>query len=162
MATIQKITPNLWFDNVAEEAVNYYVSIFKNSSIGRKSFYTKEGFEFHQKPAGTPMTIEFQIEGQEFVALNAGPEFQFTEAVSFIVSCESQEEIDYYWNKLSAGGPVESQQCGWLKDKFGVSWQIIPTILTEIMSGNDSEQMSKTMNAMFQMKKLDIKKLKNG
>lgn len=162
MITMQKITPNLWFNSVAEEAVNYYVSIFKNSSIGKKSFYTKEGIEFHQKPVGTPMTIEFQIEGQNFVALNAGPEFQFTEAVSFIVSCESQEEIDYYWGKLSEGGPVESQQCGWLKDKFGVSWQIIPTILTEIMSGNDSEQMSKTMNAMFQMKKLNIEKLING
>lgn len=162
MITMQKITPNLWFNNVAVEAVNYYVSIFKNSSIGRKSFYTKEGIEFHQKPIGTPMTIEFQIEGQNFVALNAGPEFQFTEAVSFIISCESQEEIDYYWSKLSEGGPVESQQCGWLKDKFGVSWQIIPTILTEIMSGNDSEQMSKTMNAMFQMKKLNIEKLING
>lgn len=162
MITMQKITPNLWFNSVAEEAVNYYVSIFKNSSIGRKSFYTKEGIEFHQKPVGTPMTIEFQIEGQNFVALNAGPEFQFTEAVSFIISCESQAEIDYYWNRLSEGGPVESQQCGWLKDKFGVSWQIIPTVLTEIMSGNDSEQMSKTMNAMFQMKKLNIEKLING
>ena len=138
MATMKKITPNLWFDSVAEEAVNFYVSVFKNSKIGRKSYYTKEGFEYHKKPVGTLLTIEFQIEGEDFVALNAGPEFQFSEAVSFIVNCKNQEEINYYWNKLSQGGPVEAQQCGWLKDKFGVSWQIVPTILAEIMSSGDS------------------------
>ena len=162
MAAIQKIMANLWFDSVAEEAVNFYVSIFKNASVGKISRYGKEGFEFHKKVEGTIMVMEFELEGQKFLALNAGPEFKFTEAISFVVNCETQEEIDYYWDRLTKGGDDEAQQCGWLKDKFGVSWQIVPTILGEIMSGSDQEQISKTMNAMFQMKKLDIEKLKNG
>ena len=120
MATMQKITSNLWFNNQAEEAVNYYTAIFKNSKIDRITRYSKAGQEVHGMAAGSIMTISFSLEGQSFVALNGGPHFKFTEAVSFIVNCENQEEIDYYWNKLSAGGDEQAQQCGWLKDKFGL------------------------------------------
>src|SRR5262245_28682902 len=130
---MQKITPFLWFDNQAEEAVSLYTSIFKNSKVGKVSRYGKEGHEIHGRQPGSVMTVEFQIEGQSFTALNGGPIFKFTEAVSFHVSCESQEEIDSYWDKLSAGGDEKAQQCGWLKDKFGVSWQIVPTMLGQLM-----------------------------
>jgi len=162
MAITQKITSNLWFNSNAEEAVNFYTSIFKNSSIGRKSYYTAEGQEIHHKDPGTVMTIDFKIESQEFVALNAGPEFTFSEAISFIVNCENQEEVDYYWNKLTEGGDPQSQVCGWLKDKFGVSWQIVPTILNDMMSDPDEEKAKKATRAMFQMKKLDISKLEEA
>src|SRR5687767_5911399 len=134
MATMQKITSNLWFDTQAEEAANHYVSIFKNSSIGKTTHFGKEGYEIHKMPEGTVMTVEFTIEGQKFVALNGGPIFKFNEAISFIVNCETQEEIDYYWNKLSEGGDKKAQQCGWLKDKYGLSWQVVPTILDDLIS----------------------------
>ena len=158
----QKITPNLWFAKNAEEAVNFYISVFKNSEILRSTRYGKEGQEIHKMPEGTIMTIEFKIEGQEFVALNGGPIFQFSEAISFIVNCETQDEVDYYWYKLSEGGDVNAQECGWLKDKFGLSWQIVPTILTELIMDEDREKASRTMAAMLKMKKLDIETLKNA
>lgn len=127
---MQKITPFLWYDNNAEEAANYYVSVFKNSGINGITRYEEEGSKAAGRPAGTVMTVEFQIEGQEFLALNGGPHFKFTEAVSFVVNCESQEEVDYFWEKLSEGG--QTSQCGWLKDKFGLSWQVTPTILGDL------------------------------
>ena len=157
---MQKITPCLWFDSNAEEAVNFYVSIFKNSKIGKISRYGEAGYEIHRKPAGTVMTIEFELNGQAFTALNGGPIFKFNEAISFQVSCESQEDVDYYWGKLSKGG--EEGPCGWLKDKYGLSWQIVPTVLGEMMQDKDPEKSEKVMKAMLQMKKLDIKSLEQA
>jgi len=145
----------LWFDDQAEEAANFYTSIFKHSKIENISRYGKEGFEIHGKKEGTAMTVSFQINGQSFTALNGGPIFKFTEAVSFQVFCETQEEIDNYWNKLTEGG--QEGQCGWLKDKFGISWQIIPTILSTLMS--DPSKSEKVTKAFLQMKKFDIEKL---
>lgn len=156
MATTQKITSNLWFSNQAEEAVNYYTSIFKNSKINRITRYSKAGQEVHGMAPGSIMTISFSLDGQTFVALNGGPHFKFNEAISFIVNCDNQEEIDYYWNKLSAGGDEKSQQCGWLKDKFGVSWQIVPAALIDMYKDAESEKAQRTMRAMLKMKKLDI------
>jgi predicted 3-demethylubiquinone-9 3-methyltransferase (glyoxalase superfamily) len=162
MATMQKITSNLWFDTQAEEAAKYYVSIFKNSKMGRISRYGKEGYEIHQRPAGSVMTVEFTLEGQTFIALNGGPHFKFNEAISFIVNCETQEEIDYYWNKLSEGGDKNAQQCGWLKDKYGLSWQIVPTIIDDMITDPDSKKSEAVMRALLKMKKLDIKKLEEA
>ncbi|MGC5324201.1 VOC family protein [Brevibacillus sp. SYSU BS000544] len=159
---IQKITPNLWFDTLAEEAAKFYTSIFKNSSIGRITRYTKVGHEIHGRSEGAVMTVEFQLEDQQFVALNGGPQFPFTEAISFIVHCESQEELDYFWEKLSEGGDEKAQVCGWLKDKFGVSWQIVPAEMTELVSGPDPQKSERVLKAMFQMKKLDIQVLKQA
>lgn len=156
---MQKISTNLWFDKQAEEAARYYTSIFKNSKIGRISYYGKEGYEIHGMKEGTVMTIEFELEGREYLALNGGPIFRFNEAVSFIVNCENQEEVDYYWDKLKAGGDEKAQQCGWLKDKFGLSWQVVPTQLAKLMSDPDKEKARRVMKAMLQMKKLDIAKL---
>jgi len=159
---MQKITPCLWFDSNAEEAVNFYTSIFKNPKIGNISRYGEAGYEFHGKPAGTVLTMEFELNGQAFTALNGGPTFKFNEAISFQVSCESQEEIDYYWGKLSEGGDEKAQQCGWLKDKYGVSWQIVPTVLGEMLQDKDAEKSERVMSALLQMKKLDIKTLKQA
>jgi len=159
MANAQKITTNLWFDDQAEQAEEFYASIFKNSRIRRISRYGKEGYEIHGTAEGTVMTVEFQIEGQEFVALNGGPHFRFNEAISFIVNCETKAEVDYLWDKLSEGGDPEAQQCGWLMDKFGISWQIVPTVLTEMVNDPNSEKSQKAVKAMLQMKKLDIEKL---
>ncbi|MGM0867410.1 MAG: VOC family protein [Bacillota bacterium] len=160
---IQKITPNLWFDTQAEEAAKFYTSIFKNSKIGRITLYGKERHEIHGIPEGAVMTVEFQLEGQGFVALNGGPQFKFTEAISFIVHCDSQEELDYYWEKLSEGGDEKDQVCGWLKDKYGVSWQIIPANLTEMIGNPNPEKSEKVMKALLQMKKkIDIKTLKQA
>lgn len=155
--SIQKITPNLWFDRQAEDAAKLYTSIFKNSAIGKTMRYGKEGFEVHKMPEGTVMTIEFELEGQKFMALNGGPVFTFNESVSFVVSCDTQEEIDYYWNKLGEGGDPESQQCGWMKDKFGVSWQIVPATMGKLLS-----QSPKVMRAMLQMKKIVIADLEKA
>jgi predicted 3-demethylubiquinone-9 3-methyltransferase (glyoxalase superfamily) len=161
MATIkQKITPFLWFDNQAEEAVNFYTSIFKNSKIGAISRYDEAGAKAAGRPKGSVMIASFQLDGQEFVALNGGPQFKFTEAISFVVNCESQEEVDEFWNKLTDGG--QESQCGWLKDKFGLSWQIVPTILSELLAGKDSEKSQRVMQAMLQMKKIDISILKQA
>ncbi|MGB7291454.1 MAG: VOC family protein [Thermodesulfobacteriota bacterium] len=159
---MQKITPCLWFDSNAEEAVNFYATIFKNSRIGKISRYGEAGYEIHGKPAGTVLTMEFELNGQSFTALNGGPMFKFNEAISFQVSCESQEEVDYYWNKLSEGGDEKAQQCGWLKDKYGVSWQIFPTVLVEMLQDKDAEKSERVMTALLQMKKIDIEGLKQA
>ena len=157
---MQKITPFLWFSDNAEEAVRVYVSIFKNSKIGKIARYDEAGEKIAGRPAGSVMTVEFQLEGEDFVALNGGPMFKFTEAISFVVNCETQEEVDYYWKKLSAGG--KEVQCGWLKDKFGLSWQIVPTILPELLSDKDAAKSQRVMQAMLEMVKPDIKKLKQA
>jgi predicted 3-demethylubiquinone-9 3-methyltransferase (glyoxalase superfamily) len=154
----QRITPFLWFDDQAEQAAKFYVSIFKNSKVGKVARYDKSGAKVSGRPAGTVMTVEFKLDGMEFVALNGGPIFPFTEAISFVVNCKTQAEVDYYWRKLSAGG--KEVQCGWLKDKYGVSWQIVPTVLNELVGGKDSAKAHRVMEAMLQMVKLDIKKLK--
>lgn len=162
MATMQKITPNLWFDQQAEEAVSYYTSIFKNSAILRTSYYSEEGFEVHGMPAGTVLTIEFQLEGQNFVALNGGPAFKFNEAVSFVVNCDTQDEIDYYWEKLTRDGDPKAQQCGWLKDKFGLSWQVTPNQLIRMLQDKDQKKADRVMSVMLKMKKLDLPKLEEA
>jgi predicted 3-demethylubiquinone-9 3-methyltransferase (glyoxalase superfamily) len=162
MGTIQKITSCLWFDTQAEEAAKFYTSIFKNSKIGRISRYPKEGFEIHKKPAGTVMTVEFFLDGQSFLGLNGGPNFKFNEAVSFIVNCNTQEEIDYYWEKLSDGGDKKAQQCGWLKDKYGLSWQVTPTFMGDVFIDPESQKSQRVMRAMLPMKKLNIEDLKNA
>jgi len=159
---MQKITPCLWFDNQAEEAVNFYASIFKNSKIGNITRYGEEGYEIHKMPAGTVMTVEFQLEGQGFVALNGGPVFKFNEAISFQVYCKTQEEVDHYWEKLTKGGDKNAQQCGWLKDKYGVSWQIVPAVLPQMLQDKDPEKSQRVMKALLQMHKLDIKTLKHA
>ena len=159
---MQKISPCLWFDDQGEEAAKFYTSIFKDSKIGDVTRYGKEGYEIHGREEGTVMTVEFEIEGQKFLALNGGPIFKFNEAISFQVYCETQEEVDYYWEKLSEGGDEKAQQCGWLKDKYGVSWQIVPTILIKMLKDNDSEKSQRVMKAMLQMHKLDISILKKA
>ena len=159
---MQKITPCLWFDSQAEEAAKFYVSIFKNSKIGKIARYGKEGYEIHGRKSGTVMTVEFEIVGQKFTALNGGPLFKFNEAISFQVYCNTQKELDYYWEKLSAGGNEKALQCGWLKDKYGVSWQIVPAVLPKMMQNRDYRKTEMVMKALLQMKKLDIKKLKQA
>lgn len=154
---MQKITPFLWFDNNAEEAMNFYISVFENSKIAKVSRYP----EGSPGPAGSVMTGEIQLAGQEFILLNGGPHFKFTEAISFMVNCESQEEVDRYWEKLTAGGGQESQ-CGWLKDKFGLSWQIAPTMLLALLAGQDKAKAKRVMEAMLQMKKIDIATLQRA
>ena len=156
----QKITPFLWFDNQAEEAAKFYTSIFRNSKIGKVARYDKAGEKVSGQPAGSIMTVEFQLEGQDFVALNGGPNFKFNEAISFVVSCNTQAEVDRFWTKLSAGG--KKVQCGWLKDKYGVSWQIVPKILGELLSSSDVEKSHRVMQAMLKMVKLDIGTLKRA
>src|SRR5438876_1063205 len=156
---MQKITPFLWFDHQAEEAVKFYTSVFKNSKIGRILRYSKEAAKASGRPAGSVLTVEFEMEGQKFVALNGGPLFKFNESISFVVNCETQEEVDYFWEKLTADGGQESQ-CGWLKDKFGVSWQVTPTVLIEMLYDQDRNKSGRVMHAMLQMQKIDINKLK--
>ncbi len=157
---MQKFTPCLWFDDKAEEAVNFYVSIFKNSKIKGTTRYGDAGAEASGRPKGTVMTVSFQLDGQEFLALNGGPVFTFSPAISFIVNCATQEELDEFWEKLSVGGAKE--QCGWLKDKYGVSWQIVPTVLGEMMLDKDAEKPERVMKALMQMRKIDIKRLKQA
>ena len=157
---MQKITPFLWFNDNAEQAVKFYTSIFKNSKIGKIARYDEAGEKASGRPAGSVMTVEFQLEGQEFTALNGGPEFKFTEAVSFVVNCKTQAEVDKYWRKLAAGG--KEVQCGWLRDKFGLSWQIVPTVLVELLTDKDAAKSQRVMQAMLKMVKLDINKLKQA
>jgi predicted 3-demethylubiquinone-9 3-methyltransferase (glyoxalase superfamily) len=159
---MQKITPCLWFDDKAEEAVKFYASIFKNSKVGDVTRYGKEGYEIHGRETGTVMTVDFEIEGQKFIALNGGPIFKFNEAISFQVHCETQKEVDYYWEKLSEGGDEKAQQCGWLKDKYGVSWQIVPIVLGKMLQDRDAKRSQRVMKALLQMRKLDIMALKQA
>jgi predicted 3-demethylubiquinone-9 3-methyltransferase (glyoxalase superfamily) len=151
----------LWFDSQAEEAVKLYTSIFKNSKVGRILRYMEQTAEKTGRPVGSVLTVEFEIEGQKFVALNGGPQFKFNESVSFVVNCETQEEVDYFWEKLTADGGQESQ-CGWLKDKFGLSWQVVPTVLIDMLHDNDSEKADRVTKAMLQMQKIDIEPLRDA
>jgi predicted 3-demethylubiquinone-9 3-methyltransferase (glyoxalase superfamily) len=153
---MQKITPFLWFDGKAEQAMRFYVSIFKNSKVGATTRYGDAG----PGPKGTVMVVTFQLDGQEFIALNGGPQFTFSPAISFVVNCETQEEVDAFWEKLSEGG--EKLQCGWLRDKYGLSWQIVPTVLGEMMQDKDAEKSQRVMKAILQMNKLDIERLKQA
>ncbi|HEY5806109.1 MAG TPA: VOC family protein [Candidatus Saccharimonadales bacterium] len=157
---MQKITPHLWFDSEAEEAAEFYTSIFKNSKILEVARYDEAAEEVSGKKAGTAMTVRFQLEGQDFMALNGGPVFKFNEAISFVVDCETQEEIDYYWEKMSAVS--EAEQCGWLKDKYGVSWQIVPRALSELLSDPDPAKVHRVTDVFLKMKKFDIQKLKDA
>jgi predicted 3-demethylubiquinone-9 3-methyltransferase (glyoxalase superfamily) len=157
----QKIAPCLWYDNQAEEAAKFYVSVFKNSKIGRTSCYSGEGQKVHGHEDGHVLTVEFELEGQKFVALNGGPQFKFSEAISFQVFCEDQKEIDYYWDKLREGGGEESQ-CGWLKDRFGLSWQVAPTILIDMLLDKDRAKVDRVFKAFMPMKKFDLAKLKQA
>ena len=157
-----KITPFLWFDTQAEEAARYYTSVFKNSKIITTTRYGEAGKEIHGKKPGTAMTVAFELDGQSYTAINGGPMFKFTEAVSFVVHCESQEEVDHYWTKLSQGGDPKSQQCGWLKDRFGLSWQVIPDVLFELIGDPDPAKSGRATQAMLQMKKIDIAELKRA
>jgi predicted 3-demethylubiquinone-9 3-methyltransferase (glyoxalase superfamily) len=157
-----KITPFLWFEDNAEEAVRHYTSIFRNSKITATTRYNEEGAEVSGRPKGSVMTVAFQLDGQDFVALNGGPDFKFTEAISFVVNCDSQEEIDYYWEKLTAGGDEKAQQCGWLKDKYGVSWQVVPTVLGELLNTPDPEKSRNAMKALIGMKKIDVETLQRA
>jgi predicted 3-demethylubiquinone-9 3-methyltransferase (glyoxalase superfamily) len=159
---MQKIAPCLWFDNQAEEAARFYTGIFRNSKIASITRYGEAGREIHGRPAGSVMTVAFELDGQPFTALNGGPLFKFNEAISLQVFCANQEEVDHYWDKLSAGGDKKAQQCGWLKDKYGVSWQVVPTVLLEMVSDPNSKKSQRAFEAMLQMKKLDIDKLKRA
>ncbi|HTN49921.1 MAG TPA: VOC family protein [Burkholderiaceae bacterium] len=153
MARVQRITPCLWFDSEAEPAANLYVSVFPNSRIKAISRYGKAGFEVHQRPAGSVMVVTFDLDGQGFMGLNGGPAFKFTEAISLVVNCDSQDEIDFYWNRLGEGGDPRAQQCGWLKDRYGLSWQIVPAAIEQMMSGPRADRV---MDAVMKMKKIDL------
>ncbi len=162
MPVMQKITPCLWFDDQAEQAAKFYTGIFRNSKVKKISRYGKEGYEIHHRPEGSVMTVEFELDGQAFTALNGGPVFKFNEAVSFQVDCASQEEVDYYWGKLSEAGDEKAQQCGWLKDKYGVSWQIVPRVLVDMLNDPDGKKSQRVMAALLKMKKIDIGTLKRA
>jgi predicted 3-demethylubiquinone-9 3-methyltransferase (glyoxalase superfamily) len=156
-----KFTICLWFAKEAEDAAKFYTSVFKDGKIGKIQRYGKEGFEFHQQPEGSVMTVDFNVNGQQFTALNGGPLFKFNEAISLVINCDTQKEIDYYWDKLTADGGKEVQ-CGWLTDKFGLSWQVVPTGFQEMMNSPNKAGASRAMNAMFTMKKFDIAKLEQA
>lgn len=158
---MDKITPCLWFDRQAEEAAQFYTGIFKNSKILEVTRYGEAGYDIHGMPAGTVMTVEFELDGQSFTALNGGPAFNFNEAISFQISCKDQQEVDYYWEKLSEGGDESAQQCGWLKDKYGLSWQIVPTAMGEMMRSGSPEQIARITQAFLPMKKLDLATLQS-
>ena len=153
---LQKITPFLWFDSQAEEAANFYAGIFSNSRIVTVVRYGEAGKEVHRRPPGSVMTVEFELEGQRFTAINGGPIFTFNESVSFVVRCQTQDEVDYFWERLTAGGDPKAQQCGWLKDRFGLSWQVVPTPLIEMITDPDTAKSQRAFQAMMTMKKLDI------
>ncbi len=159
---MQRITPNLWFDTQAEEAASFYVSIFPNSEVKRVSRYSEAGAAVSGMKKDSVMTVAFELDGQEVIALNGGPVFKFNEAVSLVVNCRTQKEVDHYWEKLSEGGDEKAQQCGWLKDKYGLSWQVVPTALGEMMQDKDSTKRERVMAALLKMKKLDIGLLKKA
>jgi predicted 3-demethylubiquinone-9 3-methyltransferase (glyoxalase superfamily) len=152
----------LWFDDQAEQAAKFYTEIFKNSKIKKITRYGKEGYEIHRKPEGSVMTVEFELDGQTFTALNGGPIFKLNEAISLQVDCATQEEVDYYWEKLSEGGDENAQQCGWLKDRYGLSWQIVPRALLDMLNDPDAKKSQRVMAAMLRMKKIDIETLKRA
>ena len=158
----QRIAPCMWFDHQAEEAAAFYVSVFKNSKVVSVTRYPKAGQEIHKQAPGSVMTVEFELDGQPFTALNGGPDFKFNEAISLQVSCKNQEEIDHYWDKLSKGGDPKAQQCGWLKDRYGLSWQVIPATITEMFKDHESEKAQRAMEAMLRMKKINIKELERA
>ena len=162
MPAVKKISPCLWFDDQAEEAANFYVSVFPNSRVLQVTRYGEAGYEIHGRPAGSVMTVLFELAGQTFTALNGGPVFRFNEAVSFEIGCANQEEVDYFWDRLSAGGDPRAQQCGWLKDRYGLSWQVVPTEMDELVSDPKSAKSQRAMQAMLKMKKLDIAELKRA
>ena len=162
MATTQRITPCLWFADEAEEAARYYTGIFPDSQITAITRYSEAGFEVHHRPAGSVMTVAFELDGQAFTALNGGPVFTFNEAVSLEVRCETQEEIDYYWERLSEGGDPGAQQCGWLKDRYGLSWQVVPGGMEEMMADPGSPGAQRAMEAMLRMKKIDLAELRRA
>ena len=162
MAHIQRISPCLWFDHQAEEAVAFYTGIFSNSRIVSVSRYGEAGREIHRRTPGSVMTVAFELDGQAFTALNGGPVFKFNEAISLQVNCESQKEVDYYWTRLSAGGDEKAQQCGWLKDRYGVSWQVVPDVLVEMLTDPDTKKSQSVMAAVLQMKKLEIPRLEQA
>ncbi len=162
MSVVQTITPCLWFDGQAEAAAQFYTSVFKNSRIVTVSRFGEAGREIHGQPPGSVMVVAFELDGQSFTALNGGPMFKFNEAISFQVNCDTQGEIDTYWEKLSEDGDAKAQQCGWLKDKYGVSWQVVPTILPKIMSDTDTEKSQRAFAAMMEMKKLDIAEIERA
>jgi predicted 3-demethylubiquinone-9 3-methyltransferase (glyoxalase superfamily) len=163
MSHIERITPMLWFDSNAEEAARYYTGIFKNSRIKKLTYYTEAGKDTHGRPPGSVMSVEFQLEGQSFTALNGGKQkFSFNEAISLVINCQTQEEIDYYWERLTPGGDPKAQQCGWLKDRYGLSWQVTPRIMQELFGDSDAAAAGRVMEAMMKMKKLDIAALKHA
>ena len=162
MALTTKISPCLWFDRNGEEAARFYIGIFPRSKIVEVSRYAEAGKEVHGSEPGSVLTVEFELDGQRFTALNGGPVFKFSEAISFQISCDSQDEVDHFWNRLSEGGPVEAQQCGWLKDRFGVSWQVVPSILPRLLMDPDRAKAERAFGAMMKMKKLDIAELKRA
>lgn len=162
MPKLQKITPFMWFDSQAEEAAKFYTGIFKNAEITTITHYGEAGKEIHGRPPGSVMTVGFELEGQNFTAINGGPVFKFTPAISFVISCDTQDEIDYYWNKLSVGGEPAAQQCGWLADKYGASWQVVPRLLMELLTDEDEARADRAMGAILQMKKIDIETLKRA
>jgi predicted 3-demethylubiquinone-9 3-methyltransferase (glyoxalase superfamily) len=156
MAAIQRITPCLWFDMQGEEAARFYTEIFPNSRINHVARYSEAGQDVHGRPPGSVMIVEFELDGQKFTALNGGPHFTFTEAISLQVMCDTQKEVDHYWERLSAGGDPKAQQCGWLKDRFGLSWQVVPTAVTKMLSDPDGAKRDRVMSAVLSMKKIDI------
>lgn len=162
MKIAQRIAPCLWFDDQAEQAANFYTSIFPNARITEIAHFGKAGHEIHGRPAGSVMTVAFELDGQAFSALNGGPVFKFNEAISFQVYCDTQQEVDHYWYGLSDGGDEKAQQCGWLKDRYGVSWQVVPKVLLELIGDPDREKSERVTQAMLQMKKLDIEQLKRA
>ena len=162
MATMKRITPCLWFDDEAEEAARFYTCIFRNSRITAITRYPAAGFEVHGKPAGSVMVVAFELDGHAFTALNGGPAFTFNEAVSLQVNCATQDEIDYHWEKLSAGGDPKAQVCGWLKDRYGLSWQVVPTEMDDMMKDHTSPEAQRAMEAMLQMKKIDLAELRSA
>ena len=158
----QKITPCLWFDDQAQEAAEFYIAIFPNSKIMKIARYGEAGREAHGRPPGSVMTVAFELDGQAFTALNGGPIFKFNEALSLQINCETQEEVDHYWNALSKGGDDKAQQCGWLKDKYGLSWQVVPRVLVEMITDSDPQKAGRVMEAMIKMKKIDIAQVKRA
>jgi predicted 3-demethylubiquinone-9 3-methyltransferase (glyoxalase superfamily) len=162
VAVTRRMTPCLWFDDQAEDAAKYYVGVFRNSWMAATTRYSSAGKEVHGRPAGSVMTVDFELDGTPFTALNGGPHFKFNEAVSFQVFCESQEEIDYFWEKLTAGGDPKAQQCGWLKDRFGLSWQVVPTGMDAMLANPESEGAKRAMEAFLTMKKIDLAKLERA